>query len=217
MSATNPSTLHVTRRRTSLWVFVAVAVVDLGGALFITLQPFMTAGEVLLVASAATIGLAAALSFARALDATGGGSRAVWISRGVGLLGAAIAVWFPAILFGELRDSRTGTYTPIEVVRGEITASAFDLVYGLIPIVVALRFPVAGGVLFLLNAVVGFVLGAFDPFGSFPERAVGPSVLVNTIPPLIVGLALIFGGLAMRDAPKEPPFGEWLRRLVRGR
>lgn len=204
-----------TSQRRTIALFVVLAAIDIVGAYFMATGPFVTTGEVLLVAAAASIGIAAAFAFARAADTHSGAALAVWLARGFGLVGAAIAVWFPAILFGEMRDYQTGAYTPIEVVRGEIDAAAFGLVYGLIPIVVALRLPVAGGVLFLLNAAVGFVLGAFDPFGSFPERAVGPSIVANTVPPLAIGLALIAGGLAMRRGPKEPTFRQWLRGLFR--
>lgn len=204
------------RRTWTRGVFFALAGIDVLGALaMIVFTSGITIGEVLFIAAAAAIGVAAALAFARAVETSSAATRTVWIARAFGLVGAAISVWFPAILFGELRYATPGTLTPNDVVLGEIRFSLLTLPLALIPIGIALRMPVAGGVLFLLQAAYNLVQTVFDPSGSFPERTVNAmSIAFSVGPALLIGLALLIGGLAMRRAPREVSLRDWLRALV---
>lgn len=179
--------------------------------------PRLSVAELLIIIAAATIGVVAAFAFARAVEARTVASTTVWVARGLGLVGAAIAVWFPAILFGELRYIAPGNDAAVAMVLGEIRFTVLTLPFTLIPIVVALRMPVAGGVLFLVMSALNVVQGVFDPTGSFPERSTGPMMIIFGIGPgVLVGIALIVAGVAMRRQPPEPPFSEWLRALRLG-
>lgn len=205
-----------THRSPSRDVFMVLTAFDvLGALLVIVLSPGVEAGTALLIASASAVGVVAAAACARSIDARSAAARAVWLARVFGLIGAAIAILFPAILVGEFAFVAPGDAEGYAMLAGEIRFTALTLPLAVVPIVVALRMPVAGGVLVLLSAAWGFVQGAFDPFGAFPERAVTASIVMNTVPPLAIGLALVVGGLAMRRAPKEPRSDEWLRGLFR--
>lgn len=174
----------------------------------------ITFPEVLLIAAAGAIGLIAALAFARSVEARAAGTRTVWIARGFGLVGAAIAVLFPAILFGEMRYASPGVITPNEMVLGEIRFSVLTLPFTLVPIVVAMRMPVAGGLLFLILTAFEVVQGVYDPTGSFPERSTDLSaLLMGALPSLLVGVALIVGGVLMRREPREVVFRDFLRQV----
>lgn len=203
---------HRTVARATFWLLAGT---DLLGALgTVVFTGGITFPEVLLIAAAGAIGLIAALAFARSVEARAAGTRTVWIARGFGLVGAAIAVLFPAILFGEMRYASPGVITPNEMVLGEIRFSVLTLPFKLVPIVVAMRMPVAGGLLFLILTAFEVVQGVYDPTGSFPERSTDLSaLLMGSLPSLLVGVALIVGGVLMRREPREVVFRDFLRQV----
>ena len=205
------------RRSWTLAVFIVLAGVDLLAAFAMAaFTPDITVGEVLVIAAAAAIGVAAAFAFARAVETSSVATRTVWIARGLGFVGAAFDVWMTAIVFGELRFV-AGDVREEQIVAREVLFGLLTLPFMVVPIIVATRLPVAGGVLFVLMSAYNVVQGIYDPTGSFPERTVSAMAIISAAgPSLVVGIALIVGGLAMRHAPREASFAEWLRALRLG-
>jgi hypothetical protein len=115
------------------------------------------------------------------------------------LLAAAVAVSFPAVLYGEITmlvdQGRALTYDIQGALWYEFRAMALVLV----PALVALRWARTGGVLFVLNGIFNIIVSLFQPFGViYPEADTGGLLGLGALgliiqPAFLIAALLLFG------------------------
>ena len=161
----------------------------------------MDIASAILFAAASVVGLSSLLCVRRMIGAGGTPARLVWSGRALALLGAAVAIAFPGVLYRELVDIALPRGADVAWMRTGIAQTALLMPLTVIPALVALRHSLLGGSLFALNAIVSAVLVAYDPFGAFPYRDV-PGGLVFDVGPRLLTAALLLGGAVSRRHPK---------------
>jgi len=146
----------------------------------------------------------------RAFDAPGR-AKLTWIGRALALVGAAVAISFPAVLYQEIAMiAAQGRALSYDIPRALwFEAATMPLV--VIPALVALRWSRAGAMLFLLDGLFNVAMSVYQPFGVlYPEAAgsgpIGVPILDLIVQPQLVVAALLLlgrgGGTSeMRPAP----------------
>lgn len=144
------------------------------------------------------IGAAAAYCVGRAIDMRGERVGFLWAGRALALFGAAFAILFPAILYGEIvqlvQRGKPLTYDIEAAIWHEFRVMPLTIV----PALVALRWARIGGVLFLLLAAYRIADGLYH-FGGvnyFPEGTTDVMGNVTVNVPAFVTAALLFAGSA---------------------
>lgn len=187
---------------------VAKPIVLVGwGLLALAFVPLVFAGvdpaSMILFALAIVFGGAAVFCVGRAIDAQGMRAKALWIGRALGLVGAAVAVSFPAVLYQEVGvviskdDLHDLAWLPTAIWYEFL---AMPLV--LVPAFVALRWSRTGAVLFLLDGAYNIFLALFQPFGElYPDATASGFIgipLLDLIlqPGFIAAFFLLFGARA---------------------
>jgi hypothetical protein len=147
------------------------------------------------------VGALAAYCLGRAVDARGERVGLLWVGRGLALAGAAVAIVFPAILYGEIvqliHRGKAQTYDMEAAIWYQVRVMPLTVV----PALVALRWGRIGAVLFLLFAVYSVADGLYH-FGGvnyFPEGATGlGELLLTNVPALLTATLLYFGSAGWR-------------------
>jgi hypothetical protein len=151
----------------------------------------------------------ALLCVRRAIGASSARARLVWLGRALALVGAAIAVSFPATLYQEIvmlaDQGRTPTY---DIARAIWYETAMMPLVAL-PAAIALRWPRLGGALFVLTGVATAALAIWQPFGViYPESRgwTGAPVLDVLLQPAFVTAALLLAGSSRvwAASPRSP-------------
>jgi hypothetical protein len=131
-------------------------------------------GSVLLFGAGLFLVSLAAYCLGRAIDATGRGPRLVWSGRMLALLAAAVAVSFPAVLYGEITMLVGQGRAPTYDIEGALWYEFHAMPLVLVPGLVALRWTRSGAVLFVLDGIVNIALSVLQPFGViYPEADSG--------------------------------------------
>ena len=112
----------------------------------------------ILFAAAFAVGLSSVACMTRAIKATGTPARLVWIGRALALLGAAVAIAFPGVLYRELVDVALPQGADVAWMPTGIAQTALLMPLTVIPALVSLRRARLSGYLFILSAVVSAVL-----------------------------------------------------------
>ena len=167
----------------------------------------------LFLAASFAIALVGLVLVIRAFSAPAWSARLTWLARGLALFGAAVAVAFPAILYGEIAVVLPRDPGLVPAIAKEIEVDLIEKPFVLVPVLVALRWVRAGGALFLLSAIGAYVFARYDPLGGFPDRSVGDAIVFGVVPPLVVGILLLVAG-ALPRPPREAPLGAWLRNVL---
>jgi hypothetical protein len=131
----------------------------------------------------------------RVINATGTPARLVWIGRALALLGAAVAIAFPGVLYRELVGIALPRGADVVWMPTGIAQTALLMPLTVIPALVSLRGALLGGYLFILNAVVSAVFVVFDPFGAFPYRDVAGGLVFDVGPRLLTAALLLVGAV----------------------
>lgn len=136
----------------------------------------------------------------RAIDAHGLRVKSLWIGRVLGLIGAAVAVSFPAVLYQEIGvviahdDLGDLAWLPTAIWYQFIV---MPLV--VVPAFVSLRWSRAAAVLFLLVGVLNIGLEVFKPFGDiFPDATASGIIGIPLLdlllqPGFIAAFFLLYG------------------------
>ncbi len=159
-------------------------------------------GSTILFATALLVVAVAVLCAGRAIDAASLRDRLVWVGRALGLLGAAVAISFPAVLYQEIAmligQSRALTYDIEAALWYEFRTMPLLVV----PALVALRWARVGGLLFLLDGIFNVFVASFQPFGVvYPEAA--SSAWIG-IPPVFITAALLLLGSTRGSNERRP-------------
>lgn len=200
LAGLNASTLSRAARR---FVYAAWALLALGLiGILVTSSDGISPGPTILFAAAALATALGALCGARAMDAQNLRSRLLWVGRALALLGAAVAIVFPAMLYGEIAmlagQGRRPTYDIEAAMWHEFQLMPLVVV----PAFVALRWARMGAALFVLSGVFNAIEMLYHPFGNFYPEAGGAGpfgVLVLDLlaqPAFITAALLIIGGRA---------------------
>ncbi len=156
-------------------------------------------GSTILFVTAIALGGAAILCAGRAIDASNVSERIVWAGRALGLVGAVVAVSFPATLYQEMSmlvgQGKPLTYNIERALWYEVGKMPFVLV----PALVAMRWTRMGAALFVLSGIVNVLVGVFQPFGVlYPEATrsglIGLPVVDLLLQPAFVTAALLWIG-----------------------
>jgi hypothetical protein len=150
----------------------------------------------ILAALGLLIGAVAAYCLGRAVDARGERIGLLWAGRALALFGAAFAIIFPAILYGEIvqliHRGKPLTYD----IEAAIWYQFRMMPLTVVPALVALRWGRIGGLLFLLLGAFSIADGIYH-FGGvnyYPEGATGLMELVVVNMPAFLTAALLFVG-----------------------
>ncbi|MDE3113745.1 MAG: hypothetical protein KGN00_09910 [Chloroflexota bacterium] len=183
----------------ALWAFVALGLVWV-----IVLSGTDTASTILF--SAALVVVAPAfLCFTRAISSRRVRARIAWTGRALALVGTAVAIAFPGILYGEVLMLLGRGQDPSALVPG-IVQSAVLIPATAIPALLSLRWTRLGGYLFLLNAALAAILQVDDPFGAFPDRGVLGGLVFDVAPRALTAVLLTVGGMRpSREGPAHRP------------
>jgi len=153
------------------------------------------------VLSALALGFAAAALWSahRATLVTGVRRRLAWIGRALALVGAAVAVWFPAELYGELGAVVRSGSDDVAWLPRAIWYSLATTPLAVAPALVALRSVRAGALLFGAAMAFHIFEAVARPLGViFPDAGQGPAAyLFSYGPPLLTAVLLGLG----RDGP----------------
>lgn len=193
------------RARLARWLVRAAWV--LSGVALVWLVAFSgtDAGSAILFAVAILLGGGAVVCGARAISAAGGREALLWAGRALGLLGAAVAISFPATLYQEIAmlaaQGRRATYDIERALWYEMRMMPLVVV----PALLALRWPRAGGVLFLLEGAFAIFVSLARPFGViYPEATGGGGVdLLAQTPPFVAGALLLLGTVRRPARPVD--------------
>ena len=159
------------------------------------------------------VGAGAAYCLGRAVDARGQHIGLLWAGRALALFGAAFAIIFPAILYGEIvqlvQRGKPLTYDIEAAIWHEFRVLPLTVV----PALVTLRWARVGGLLFLLMAAysVADSLYHFGGVNYYPEGATGlmDNVIANV--PAFLTATLLFVG---SDRWRGEEGGTFPRRAV---
>jgi hypothetical protein len=147
------------------------------------------------------VGAGAAYCLGRAVDARGQRIGLLWTGRALALLGAAFAIIFPSILYGEIVQL-TQRGQPLSYdIQAAIWHEFRIMPLTVVPALVALRWARIGALLFALLAVYSIADGLYH-FGGvdyYPEGATGlmDNVIVN-VPAFLTAALLFFGSTRWR-------------------
>lgn len=150
----------------------------------------------ILVVLALVIGVVAAYCLGRAVDARRERTGLLWAGRALALAGAAAAVAFPTVLYGEIAMLAQQREAPTYDIEAAIWHSFWTLPLTLVPALVALRWGRIGGILFVLLAAYAFLdsLYHFGGVNYFPEARTDLVTLVMANAPAFVTGVLLFVG-----------------------
>lgn len=148
------------------------------------------------------IGVAAAYCLGRAIDERGQRVGLLWAGRAFALFGAAFAILFPAVLYGEIvqlvQRRKALTYD----IEAAIWQQFRVLPLTVVPALLALRWGRIGGLLFLLLAVYNVADGLYH-FGGvnyFPDGVSSlPELLLVNAPVVLTAALLYLGSAGWRD------------------
>jgi hypothetical protein len=197
----------VTRRSARTWptrtVWALAACMTLWLIAFSGTDP----GSVILFVLAVGAVAPALLCVGRAIAARGVHRKLLWLGRALALVGAAVVVSFPAVLYQEIAmlvgQGRALTYDIQRALWYE--AAVMPLV--LVPALVTLRWPRLGGVLFVLDGLLNILQSLYQPFGVlYPEATAGgwtgvPLLSLILQPAFIAAALLLFGSAGTATAP----------------
>lgn len=152
---------------------IVVAGWGLLGFAFVGLAGFAgvdTASTILFSLAIAFLGCAVYCA-GRAIDAQGLRAKALWVGRMLGLIGAAIAVSFPAILYQEIAVViASGDLGDLAWLPTAIWYQLLVMPLVVVPAFLSLRWSRAAAVLFVLDGLLNIVLAVVKPFGDiFPD------------------------------------------------
>ncbi len=166
-------------------------------------------GSTILGATALLLGALAVLGVGRAIDTPRARGRALWAGRALGLLGAVVAISFPAVLYQEIAmlvgQGRPLTYDIERALWFEFAMMPLVVV----PALVALRWSRVGGVLFLLEGVFRIVVSVTQPFGVLYPEATGSGFIGIPVldlllqPGFITAALLLFGSSRGTTQPRR--------------
>lgn len=182
------------------WGLLVFALVALG---FAGIDP---ASTILFTLAMVFVG-SALYCIGRAIDVHGLRTKALWIGRALGLVGAAVAASFPAVLYQEVGlVIARGDLHDLEWLPTAIWYEFLVMPLVLVPAFVALRWSRAAAVLFLLDGAYNIFLALFQPFGElYPDATASGFIgipLLDLIlqPGFIAAFLLLFGAGA--SAPR---------------
>lgn len=142
------------------------------------------------------VGALGAYCLGRAVDARGERVGFLWAGRALALAGVAVAIAFPAILYGEIvqliHRAKPQTYDMEAAIWYQFRVMPLTVV----PALVALRWGRIAAVLFILVAVYSVADGLvhFGGVNYFPEGASGLGELLLTNAPAFLTAALLLAG-----------------------
>ena len=154
------------------------------------------AGSGIFVLLALLVGAAAAYSLGRAIDARRQRAGALWLGRALALAGAAVAVAFPSVLYGEMvmlaQQGRSAGYDIEAALWHEVSV----LPLGILPALVALRGGRVGGLLLLLLTAYGVAdsIYHFDGVNYFPQARTDLVTRIIVNAPAVATAVLLFVG-----------------------
>jgi len=174
----------------------------------------MDGGSSILFVVAFIVGIPSLLFVVRAIQARYAATRVLWIARAFALLGAALAIAFPGVLYRELVDIALPRGAEIDWMPTGIAQTALLIPLTVIPAFVSLRWTLLGGLLFLVNAIVSLFFIVYDPFVAFPYRDVTGGLLFDVGPRLLTSaLLLVAATIAPHTrCPCPSPLRSHLRR-----
>jgi hypothetical protein len=142
------------------------------------------------------IGAVGAYCLGRAVDARRERVGLLWAGRALGLFGAAVAVAFPTILYGEIVMLAERGQAPTYDIEAAIWHEFWVMPLTLVPALVALRWGRIGGLLFLLLAAYNIADGVFHLGGVnyFPEARTDLAAYVMSNGPAVLTAALLLIG-----------------------
>lgn len=154
------------------------------------------AGSGILVLLALLIGAAAAYSLGRAVDARRQRAGLLWAGRALALAGAAFAVAFPSVLYGEMvmlaQQGKPAGYD----MEAALWHTVSVLPLGIVPALVALRWGRIGGLLLLLLTAYGIADSVyhFDGVNYFPQARTDLMTRIIVNAPAVATAVLLFVG-----------------------
>lgn len=143
------------------------------------------------------IGVGAAYCLGRAVDARGKRVGLLWAGRALALFGAALAILFPAILYGEIVQL-VARGKPLTYDIGAAIWHEFRVMpLAIVPALVALRWARIGGLLFLCRAAFNVADGLYH-FGGvnyYPQAQATDVVglLIVNLPVFLTAALLLVG------------------------
>jgi hypothetical protein len=147
------------------------------------------------------VGAGAAYCLGRAIDARGERIGLLWAGRALALFGAAFAILFPAILYGEIVQLVQRGKAPTYDIEAAIWHEFRMLPLTIVPALVALRWARVGGLLFLLLAAYHVADGLYH-FGGvnyYPEGITSlPELLIVNVPAFLTAALLFVGSEGWR-------------------
>lgn len=153
-------------------------------------------GSGILVLLALLIGAVAAYCLGRAVDARRHRVGLLWAGRGLALAGAAFALAFPTVLYGEIvMLSQQGKSAGYDI-EAALWHTIRVIPLGVLPGLVALRWARIGGLLLLVLTAYGIADGVYH-FGGvnyFPEASTDLITKVISNAPAVVTAVLLFVG-----------------------
>ena len=138
----------------------------------------------------------AAYCLGRAVDARGQRVGLLWVGRALALAGAAVAVVFPTVLYGEIVMLAQRGKAPTYDIEAAIWYEFRMMPLTVVPALVALRWGRIGGLLFLLLAAYSLADGLylFGGVNYYPEAQTDLMTLLISNAPKVVTAALLVVG-----------------------
>lgn len=153
-------------------------------------------GSGILVALALLIGAASGYCLGRAVDARHQRAGLLWAGRALALAGAALAVAFPSVLYGEIvmlaQQGKSAGYD----IEAALWHEFWVLPLGILPALVALRWGRIGGLLLLLLTAYGIADSVYH-FGGvnyFPQASTNLMTRIIVNAPAVLTAVLLFVG-----------------------
>lgn len=178
-------------------IVAAVAWLVIGGSTIMwTIGYGRDLASAILDAVALVIGGVGAYCLGRAVDARRERAGFLWAGRALALFGAAVAVAFPTILYGEIVMLAQRGEKPTYDIESAMWHSLAVMPLTLVPALVALRWARIGGLLFLLLAAYGIADGVFHFAGVnyFPEARTDLAAFVSSHGPAVLTAVLLLVG-----------------------
>lgn len=199
LAGLDTSKLSRTARRLvyAAWGLLALGLIGV----LVTSPDGITPGPTILFATAALVAALGALCVGRAIDAENVRARLLWVGRALALLGAAVTIAFPAVLYEEIAMLASQGRRPTYDIEAAMWHEFLLMPLVVVPAFIALRSARLGAALFVLDGMFQVIETLYHPFGNFfPEASAsgpfGVLILDVLIQPAFITAALLLLGIS---------------------